>query len=1379
MPQLPLRAGRARRAVFALVATFAATVVFAAFSSPAARADDKPSKGKAPSPTRGLRYATLAPDGKTVAFTWRGDIWTVSTDNPQLAHRLTIHEAQDTIPRISPDGKQIAFSSQRSGGYDIYVMPIEGGEPQRVTQHSSAAILCDWSPDGKYLLFASNRDPGRYQLNLYEVAASGGTPRAITVDGGRDGSYSPDGKTIVYARGFNTIYQDNYEGTGNYDLYTVAREGGIPTALTSTLGNERNPFFSQDGSTIWFVAEEKGVANFYAMPAAGGERRQVSTWTGLDVQRPDLAWDGKTAVFERGARIHIADLTQDKPEAKLLPFVVRGDVRHSGITERTITSGAQHVHTSGDASRLVFSAFGDIWTMPVGGGKAQRLTDGAPKDEWPRLSPDGQWIAFQSDRSGNSDIWVMDVRGNNLKRLTDHPKDDFFHTWSPDGRYLAFSSERSGNRDIWRLDVRSGELKQLTNHKEADDDPCWSPDGQKIAFDSGREGTQAVYVMDADGGNVRRISRGSAFFQVPTWSPDGNMIAFEAFNPAAGASGGLYVASAQGGESMQISRDGSGACWSPRGDSIFFSVGTDGAEQIYKVPAPKSIENRTRVPFLAEIEVDQRKELEQLFDEAWTKMRDGFYDPKMHGVDWNAMRAKYRDIAIEAEDKGEFQNVISQMLAELNASHLGIYGGSRPSNAVPERAVASGYLGADLAQKPGPNGGRVITSLLANGPAAQARLRVGDEIVAIGKTSLAKGSMDAALSGQVGKKVVITYRPITGDGVGDETKTEITPTDARSIAELVHRDWISGNVKKVREGGKGALAYIHLDAMNPANLSRFQATIGQLNLSKRIQGLVLDVRENGGGNIHNQLMEILSARPYAQVQPRGAPRKIPQPALYWDKPVVVLINERSFSDAEVFPYCFQALKRGKIVGVPTPGGVIGTNDIQLSDGSTFRIPRVGYYGMDGTNLEGYGVKPDIIVVETPEDRVKGRDPQLEKAIEVALAEIAEAKAAAKAPAPKPTTGPKPDKPDTDTATPGPKPATPDDAPAGERTPGPLDPLADAVKGEWARYRMRPPGSQEDTILKLEVTDVNEDEVSLAGEVESGPAFPMPLPDRLPNRDLLTAIRVMGEVASHEVGRARVGDAEADVVSVALAAMGTRLTLRFSNAVPGWGLVDARLGDTVVMEAVEWGSPEVAEAPPQPQPVPEPEPKPEPTPEPQPTPEPTPTPAPKPEPVPDSEAPPSRPGPRPAGDDQELPDMANPLADAVVGEWARWRQVIQGQETIVEQRVVEVHEDTVVLESIVKVGDEEVRGARMERPRTANPLRFGGRGGGGAVEVSEGTVEAAGRTWECVIVTRTMRRGRVMKRWIAKDAPVTGVVREERDGEVVRELVASGTTPGGA
>ncbi len=1352
-----------------LLPSFLSLALLAGLWVPVAHADDAPAaamapatKAKAPEPTSGLRYPCLTPDGKTVVFSWRGDIWSAPVDGSGQARRLTIHEAQDTIPRVSPDGKQIAFSSQRSGGYDLWVMPIEGGEPRRVTEHSAAAILCDWSPDGKHLLYASNRDPSRFQLNLYEVSVDGGTSRTITLDGGRDGAYSPDGTKIVYSRGFNTIYQDNYEGSASYDLYVVSREGGLPVLVAGSAGNERHPFFSKDGASIWFVAEEKGVANFYAIPATGGDRRAVTDWTGLDVHRPDIAWDGVTAVFERGGKIHLADLTAGKPAARLLPLVVRGDVRHSGVTKHTLSSGAQHVHTNGEAGTLVFSAFGDIWTMPAGGGRAARLTEGAARDEWPRLSPDGAWIAFQSDRSGNSDIWMMDARGGNVRRVTDHPKDDFFHTWSPDGRYLAFSSERSGNRDIWRVDLRNGELKQLTDHREADDDPCWSPDGTKIAFDSGREGSQAIFVMDADGGNVRRISRGTAFFQVPTWSPDGSMLAFEAFNPAAGASAGLFVASAQGGEVMQVSRDGSGPCWSPRGDVILFSVGTDGAEQIFSIPAPKSIENRTRVPFLGEIEVDQRQELAQLFDEAWTRMRDGFYDPKMHGVDWNAMKAKYRDIAIDAEDKGEFQNVVSQMLAELNASHLGIYGGRQPSNAVPTRPVATGYLGLDLASEIGPNKGRRITSILDNGPAAQARLRVGDEIVAVGSTRLADGNIDRALNGQVGKKVVLTYRPITGEGVGEETKTEITPVDAGRIAELVHAKWISTNTRIVREEGKGALAYIHLDAMNPANLSRFQATIGQLNLSKQIEGLVLDVRENGGGNIHNQLMEVLMARPYAQVQPRGAPRRITQPALYWDKPVVVLINERSFSDAEVFPYCFQAVGRGKLVGVATPGGVIGTNDIRLSDGSTFRVPRVGYYGMDGTNLEGYGVKPDIVVPETSEDRIKGRDPQLRKAIEVVLAEVAERKAAeakARADAGTKPPAPEPVRPSTETPanpTPGPRPA-PSDAPAGARVPGALDPLADVVRGEWARYRLRVPGNDQETVLRIEVVDVTADEVGLAQTVESGPGLSLPLPARLPHADLATALRVLGEISTHRVGRAEIRGKDSEVATIVVAAMGTHLALRFSNEVTTWGLVDATLGDLVVMEAIDWGGP-VADLPPQPTPAPEPEPKPEPTPEP------SPEPTPEPEPVP---------APRPA-DPGALPDLPNPLADAVVGEWARWRQVIQGQDAIVEQRVVEVTDENVVLESKVTVADQEVVGERAARPRRGQPMRGGPAGrGDGSIDVSRGTIEAAGRNWDCTIVTIARRRGGALKRWISLEAPVTGVVREERDGRLVRELIAGG------
>ena len=216
---------------------------------------------------------------------------------------------------------------------------------------------------------------------------------------------------------------------------------------------------------------------------------------------------------------------------------------------------------------------------------------------------------------------------------------------------------------------------------------------------------------------------------------------------------------------------------------------------------------------------------------------------------------------------------------------------------------------------------------------------------------------------------------------------KVKPMSSGQYRTIQAARWVSGNGNKVRKATKGQIGYIHLSGMNPQNLQKFQRAVANWNRRSRIKGMIIDVRENGGGNIHQQLMQILTARPYARVSMRGSPLKVTQPALYWDKPVVVLINERSFSDAEVFPYIFKAMGVGKVIGVPTPGGVIGTNDITLSDGSTFRIPRTRYEGMDGTNLEGHGVKPDILVEMTSQDRIEGRDPQLKKAIDVVMAEV--------------------------------------------------------------------------------------------------------------------------------------------------------------------------------------------------------------------------------------------------------------------------------------------------------------------------------------------------------------------------------------------------------
>jgi len=1310
--------------------------------------------------TRGLRYPSLSPDGKKVAFAYRGDIWVADVDGKSPALRLTIHEAQETLPRISPDGKTVLFASMRYGGYDLFTMPLEGGEATRITFHGALEIPCDWSADGKKVLFASNRDPSPYGLDLYEMPAAGGAVRRLTFDGARDGTYSPDGKTVVYTRGFNTIYQDNYEGSANYDLYTIPVAGGLPTRLTKTDGNERTPFYSPDGKEIWYVAEEKGVANFYAMPATGlldpaAKRRQLTKFTGVDVQRPEIAWDGKTAVYERWGQLFTSDLTSSAPKAEIIPLVVKGDSRHSGVTSRTVTSGAEQVDVSKDATTMVFSLHGDIWMTSGSGGNARRLTSGKEKDEWPRLRPDGAALAFQSDRSGNSDIWLMDLKTGALRQLTNDKADDFFHSWSPDGRSLVFSSERSGNRDIWRMDVESGEATRLTKHNAADDDPVWSPDGRSIAFDSGRDGNQAIYVMDADGSNIRRVTNGSGFLQVPNWSPDGSMLAYEEFNPANGRSGGIFVIGSSGGQSMRISRDGQAACWSPRGDYIYFSVGDRGREEIYRVPAPVSVENREKVPFMGTVEVDEREALGTLFDEAWEALGNGFYDPKMHGVDWKQMRAKYRDMAIDAENKDEFHNVMRQMLAELNASHLGIFGGERTSNSVEAHRVESGYLGLDFADGPGQSGGRKVASVFPKGPADQAGLRVGDEVVQLnGKDVKADTDLDKVLLGTVGKEVRVGFRPITAEGQGDVRSATIKPIDWGTLRTMRMASWLAGNARTVGKETKGRVGYIHLSAMNPENLAKFQRAVANWNRSPRVKGMIIDVRENGGGNIHQQLMEILTSRPFARVSMRGSPVKMPQPQLYWDKPVVVLINERSFSDAEVFPYIFQEMKVGKVVGMPTPGGVIGTNDITLSDGTVFRIPRTGYFGMDGTNLEGYGVKPDYLVELTPEDRIKERDPQLDKAIEVVEAEI---EAAAKASKP---TKPKPDKPTPETPTaPTPdEPRPPKEGPA-KRTAGALDPLFDAKVGEWVRYRAQLPGGTEKSILKLRCVEIADGTVRFEREVEEGPPFPLPLPNETNQEELLVTLATMGRVESHETKMVEVKGQRVEVAVILLEAFGSTMRMEFTNAVPCLGLLKIELGKAVLMEAIEWGTDGAAAEEPSPAGKPAAAPAQPATPKPA-------AEAPKPAP----EAPEADPA---AGESADGP--ANPIFDAKVGEWIRLRSVVQGEETVATLRVVEVTDDNVKVESRVAYAGSEVEGAVLNRPRRER-LTLGGDGGGrgGKVGVGSDTVTVKDRKLECFTITRTSRRGVVDKRWFCAEIPVSGLVRHERAGKVVKELLDWGT-----
>lgn len=1278
-------------------------------------------------PTTGLRFPSLSKDNKTVVFGYRGDIWAAPVDGEGAVLRLTIHERQDTLARISPDGKWIAFSSARQGNYDIYLMPIEGGTPKQITFHSGAEALCDWSPDGKRLLFVSGREPGDGRRDLYEVDIKGGTPRRLTFDGATEGSYAPDGKSIVYIRGFISTYWDNYKGSANHDIYIADTSGGVPRRVTQTPGNERYPFFSADQKTIYFVSEDKGVANFYAMPSAGGARRQVSKFKGNDVHRPHLSPDRKTVVFERGGKLYTSDLTASKVSARPIKISVTSDDRNSGLEARTITGGGEQVHMSNDGRSLAFVLRGNLWVMPASGGNGVQLTSNTFNDQWPRFSPDGRQIAFFSNRKGNNDLYLLDVASRNVTQLTSHRSDDHFHNWSPDGKSLVFTSERSGNKDIWLLDIASKQSTQLTRHAAADDDPTFAPDGRSIAFDSGRAGNQAIYVMDVDGQNVRRVTTGAGFLQVPCFSPDGRMLVYETFNPAGAGSGGLFVISSKGGPSMRVSRDGSTAYWSPKGDYIYFTANRGRAGNgVFRVHAPENIEQGEHVPFIGRVTVDLKKELGELFDQAWRELGAGFYDRSMHGVNWRTMREKYRAMAIDAENKSEFQNVIRQMLAELGASHLGIYGGNRSGSAALPTIQQNGHLGLELDVAKLVGGGFAVRSLTTGGPADRIGIRIGDVITGLGRTRFnARTNLDKVLAGTIGRDQSIFFRPRTSEGLQDIRRATIRPVSTGAISALNYRNWTRKCVSTVREkGGRDGMVYIHLNAMNPQNLARFRQAVAGWIRNNRVRGMVLDVRNNGGGNIHNELMAILTAKPLARIRLRNG-NTIYQPPLFWDRPVVVLTNERSFSDAEVFPHMVKAAKVGKIVGVPTAGGVIGTNNITLADGSTFRIPRSGFYAMDGRNLEGLGIKPDFIVEETPEDRRVGRDTQLAKAIEVLRDEIKTARARPKPkPAAKPKTKPAPKKP----------------APEVTPTASASTPYTDAKVGDAATYRHIDPQSGEVTILRARVAKVEADRVVIQREIVSGNGTPIRLPGSVPRVHISKALSAFGKFVAASINY-KDGKLKATIEPIP----GKSLVYYFADDAPVYGIV--RVATERGLTVLELQKDDTSNASAN---------KPAPT-----------------KTAPAKTAPakttPAKAAPA-KGEDASKSAPAAPIRDVAVGEWARYRREVNGQTIEWTLRVKEIRGDVVVLSQEASDGAQTQALEDIERPlmkSLAPPANLK------AESYGKDKITVNGKSYDCVTMTAKAPDGVLMK-WYVHDAiPVFGFLRVEREGQVILELVASG------
>jgi tricorn protease len=382
--------------------------------------------------------------------------------------------------------------------------------------------------------------------------------------------------------------------------------------------------------------------------------------------------------------------------------------------------------------------------------------------------------------------------------------------------------------------------------------------------------------------------------------------------------------------------------------------------------------------------VDRVAERKQVFQEAWRIMKNRFYDAKMHGVNWASARDKYEPLLAHVADNEELHNVIMQMIGELNASHTGVTGGGNlPGDRDSTERVQTRYPGFNL--EPDASGYFKVSYIYTKGPADHdyVKLSVGDYILAVDDKELkTKDNYWQLFNILPGRKFefLVNSKPST-DGAWT---VELEPLAAAAQTNLEYNLWVDRRKKMVDKLSNGQIGYLHIRAMDAPSLLKFQEDLID-NRGKK--ALIIDQRFNGGGGIDQELLQILNQRKQYQLTRIRDSVDVPRPIHAFFGPMAVLQNERSGSDAEMFPDGFRALGLGKVIGVPTMGAVIGTGSFTLLDGSAIRTPSGGVFNAAGQNMENYGVPPDIYVDNGPADFLTGNDRQVEKAVEVLKAEI--------------------------------------------------------------------------------------------------------------------------------------------------------------------------------------------------------------------------------------------------------------------------------------------------------------------------------------------------------------------------------------------------------
>jgi tricorn protease len=630
-------------------------------------------------------------------------------------------------------------------------------------------------------------------------------------------------------------------------------------------------------------------------------------------------------------------------------------------------------------------------------------------------SPDSKWIAYAAyDDDFNRDIFVVPLDGSREPfNISRHPDNDSGPVWSPDGKALAFTGRRLGSEtDIYYLyleaekaqeESRDRKLQEAiekitkARKKGADKPGTAKPDdgskpdsdetedagkpSEKESAEANKEKPPEVKI-DFDGliDRVQRISIPNTDESDLLWSPDSKKLAFSA---TIDGKRGTYTVSPPDNVSPTLlsTQTGRRARWLAQGKQIVWLVGG--------VPASLSATgSATTYSFSAPQSVDRAERFQAAFLQCWRAMRDNFYDGNLNNRNWDGVYRKYARMARDSVDESMLTNVVNLMLGELNGSHLGFSarreGSPANNNEWKETTVHFG-LRFDRDYR-GP--GLKVRDVICDSPADKQRSKIepGEIVLSInGKAIDPDMDITTILNGRLDQDYVLQVRN-NQEEMRDVTLRPISYSESRA---LLYEHWVRANRRKVDEASQGKLAYLHIRGMNMSSFYRFEQELFAIASGK--DGIVIDVRENGGGSTTDHLLTILAQPVHAITVPRGGQPGYPQDRkVYasWHKPIVVLCNQNSFSNAEIFSHAIKTLKRGKLVGVPTAGGVISTGGTMIMDIGFLRMPFRGWFLTgDGQDMELNGAVPNVVIWPRPGEMPAGFDRQLDKAIQLLSADV--------------------------------------------------------------------------------------------------------------------------------------------------------------------------------------------------------------------------------------------------------------------------------------------------------------------------------------------------------------------------------------------------------